>query len=208
MPSTPRQPHEEGSPDVDVSHQRSDRHAWEHLRAVGRGKPCPVCGYEPSKNPSKDPLAVAHARLQAVFDDPVLRDLEWGDPPGDATDAEIFFAECVRANATPLKQRQPSMSEEQRAALEADAARQWEEHFNELAKVLNPGMGAEREREVSEKEAEGRRLYRAARERGKSHGVALKAANKDGTKKGRWSRSRLYEHGKRWKSEWEAERPK
>lgn len=206
MPSTPRQPHEEGSPDVDGSPQQSDRHPWAHFRALLSGKPCPVCDYDLSK-PSKNPAAEAVARVQAVFDDPVLRDLEWGAPPSDATNTEIRLAEYVRASAPPLMQPQSPMSEEQRAALEADAARQEEEVFKEIAKLLNPGMSAEREREVDAKEAEGRRLYRDARERGRPHKTALQAANKDGTKNGRWGRSQLYAHGKRWKLEWEAEHP-
>lgn len=207
MPSTPRQPHEEGTPDVDGSPPQSDRHPWAHFRALLSGKPCPVCDYDLGK-PSRNPAAEAVARVQAVFDDPVLRDLEWGAPPSDATDTEIRLAEFVRAGAPPPEQPPSPMSEAQRAALDADAARREEEVVKELAKLVNPGMSAERAREVDEKEAEGRRLYRAARERGRPHKTALQAANKDGTKKGRWGRSRLYELGARWKSEWEAEPPK
>ncbi|WP_309895330.1 hypothetical protein [Archangium sp.] len=204
MPSTPSQPHEEGSPDVDGSPQQSDRHAWAHFRALLSGKPCPECGYDPSK----DPVAIALARFHAVFDDPVLGRLEWGSPPSDATNTEIRLAEFVRAGAPPFEQPQSPMSEEQRAALDADAVRREEEVGKELAKLVNPGMSAEREREVDAKEAEGSRLYRAARDRGRPHASALQAANKDGTKKGRWGRSQLYAHGKRWKSEWEAAHPK
>jgi hypothetical protein len=100
------------------------------------------------------------------------------------------------------------MSGEQRAEVEADAARRQDEYLKELVKLINPGLSDERAREVDQKVAEGRRIYRAVRERGRTHAAALQAANKDGTKKGRWSRSRLYEHGARWKSEWEAAQPK
>lgn len=201
MPSTPNQPHKEGSPDV--TPPQDETHAWAHFRALMSGKPCPVCDYDPSK----DPVAVAVARLHAVFDDPVLRNLEWGVPPSDATDIEIRTAEMVRARAPSLKQSQAPMSEEQRAALEANAARREKEDLRELIKLINPGMSAERAREVDENVAEGRRIYFAAREHGRDHTVALRLANKDGSEK-RWKKSQLSEYGKKWKSEWKAKRPK
>lgn len=202
MPSTPSQPQEEGS--QDDSPQQNETHAWAHFRALWNGKPCPVCDYDPSKNP----VALAMARLHAVFDDPLLRAIEWGAPPSDATDIEVRMAEMLRAPPPALKQAQSPMSEEQRAALEVDAARHREEMWKDLVKLVNPGISSERSREVAAKVEEGRRIYRDARERGRTHAAARQAANKDGTKNGRWSRSRLFEHAARWKSEWEAERPK
>lgn len=201
MPSTPRQTDREDSPSV--TPQQNETHGWAHFRALLRDERCPVCDYDPSK----DLAAIAAARLHAVFDDRELPNLEWGAPPSDATDAEIRIVELVRAReAPPLKQAPSPMSEEQRA--EADAARRQDEYLKELVKLINPGLSAEREREVDQKVAEGRRLYRAARGRGRPHAAARQAANKDGTKKGRWGRSRLYELAARWKSEWESEQPK
>jgi hypothetical protein len=202
MPSTPRKLHKVGSPDVPP--QQNGDHAWAHFRALMSGKPCPVCDYDASKSP----VAIVMARLHAVFDSPVLGRLEWGAPPSDATDTEIRLAAAVRASAPAPKQAQSPLSEEQRAALEADAARQKDEAFKELFKLVNPGMNDERASGVAAKVAKGRRIYWAAREHGRTHAAALRAANKDGTKKGRWGRSRLYEHGARWKLEWEAEQPK